>query len=139
MGIETSRISLSTKGYTDIFDITKKVDAAVSKSGFENGTVTVFVPGSTGGVTTVEYEPGLVKDIKEIFERLFPYEDHYEHNAAWGDGNGSSHIRASLLGPSITVPFVNGEMTLGTWQQIIFIDFDTKGRSREIVVQVAGE
>ena len=137
--VKTDKISLSTKGMTDIIDVTDRVQSLVNKSGIKDGIVTVFVPGSTGGLTTVEYEPGLIKDLKDILEELFPYKASYAHNATWGDGNGSSHVRASLMGPSITVPFKNKEMTLGTWQQIVFIDFDTRGRSRELEVQIIGE
>ena len=115
------------------------VEDVVRKSKIKNGIVTIFVPGSTGGLTTVEYEPGLIKDLKEILEKLFPYKARYAHNATWGDGNGSSHVRASFLGPSITVPFKNGELTLGTWQQIIFLDFDIHPRSRKLIVQIIGE
>jgi len=137
--IKTDKIKVEAKGHTDIIDVTDKTAGVVSKSGIRNGTVTVFVQGSTGGMTTAEYEPGLVKDLKEFFEKLFPYNHPYEHNATWGDGNGGSHVRASFLGPSLTVPLVNGQMTLGTWQQIIFIDFDTRKRSREIIVQIVGD
>ncbi len=137
--VKTDKIKVETKGHTDIMDVTDKTADIVSKSGIRNGTATVFVPGSTGGMTTVEYEPGLIKDLKEFFEKLFPYKHPYAHNATWGDGNGGSHVRASFLGPSITVPLVNGQMTLGTWQQIIFIDFDTRKRGRELIVQVVGD
>lgn len=137
--VKTGSISLSSKGFTQMFDITKKVDAAVKKSGIKDGIVTVFVPGSTGGITTIEYESGLIADLPEMFEKLIPYKAGYEHDATWGDANGGSHLRASLMGPSLTVPFNGGEMTLGTWQQICFIDFDTKPRNRELVVQIIGE
>ena len=137
--VKTEKISLSSKGMTDIIDVTDKVQRLVSKSGIKNGIVTVHVPGSTGSMTTVEYEPGLIKDLKDVFEELFPYKANWAHNATWGDGNGSSHVRASLMGPSITVPFSSSELILGTWQQIIFIDFDTRGRHRELVVQIIGE
>jgi len=137
--IKTKSISLSTKGDTDIIDITDKVSRLIEESEIKSGVVTIFVPGSTGGLTTVEYEPGLIKDLKEVFEELFPYKKNWAHNATWGDGNGASHIRASMLGPSLTVPFVDGEMTLGTWQQIIFIDFDVRSRTRKLIVQIMGE
>jgi secondary thiamine-phosphate synthase enzyme len=137
--IKTKSISLSTKGNTDIIDITDKVSRLIEESEIKSGVVTIFVPGSTGGLTTVEYEPGLIKDLKEVFEELFPYKKNWAHNATWGDGNGASHIRASMLGPSLTVPFVDGEMTLGTWQQIIFIDFDVRSRTRKLIVQIMGE
>ena len=137
--VKTDKISLSSKGFTEMFDITQKVDKLVKKSGIKDGIVTVFVPGSTGGITTIEYESGLIADLPEMFEKLIPYKAGYEHDATWGDANGGSHLRASLMGPSLTVPFNSGEMTLGTWQQIVFIDFDTKPRSRELVVQIMGE
>jgi len=137
--VKKGKISLSSEGFTQMFDITGKVDSIVKKSGIKDGIVTVFVPGSTGGITTVEYESGLIVDMPEIFEKLIPYKAGYAHDATWGDANGGSHLRASLMGPSLTVPFNGGEMTLGTWQQICFIDFDTKPRSRELVVQVMGE
>jgi secondary thiamine-phosphate synthase enzyme len=101
--------------------------------------VTIFVPGSTGGITTIEYEPGLVQDLKTFFEKMAPKSGAYQHNIKWQDGNGYSHVRASLLGPGITVPFINGKMLLGKWQQIIFIDFDNRPREREIIIQIIGE
>jgi secondary thiamine-phosphate synthase enzyme len=137
--VKSEKISLSSKGFSEMFDITQKVDKLVKKSGIKNGIVTVFVPGSTGGVTTIEYESGLIADLPEMFEKLIPYKAGYLHDATWGDANGGSHLRASLMGPSLTVPFNSGEMILGTWQQIVFIDFDTKPRSRELVVQIIGE
>ena len=137
--VKTGTISLSSKGFTQMFDITKKVDSVVKKSGIKDGIVTVFVPGSTGGITTIEYESGLIADLPEMFEKLIPYKAGYEHDETWGDANGGSHLRASLLGPSLTIPFSGSEMTLGTWQQVCFIDFDTKPRDRELVVQIIGE
>jgi secondary thiamine-phosphate synthase enzyme len=139
MKVKTENISCSTKGYTDIIDITEEVQSAVEKNGFKNGIVTVFVPGSTGGLTTIEYESGLIKDFPDAFEKISPYKAHYEHNATWGDANGASHVRASLIGPSITIPVNDGKLTLGTWQQIIFIDFDTHPRKRTLIVQIVGE
>jgi len=136
--VDTKKITLKSRGETDIINITNEVEAAVKKSNVKNGTVTVFVPGATGGLTTVEYESGLVSDLKDVFEKLAPRDGLYEHNAKWGDGNGFSHVRASLLGPSLTVPFAGSKLILGTWQQIIFIDFDNKPRSREIVLQIMG-
>jgi len=135
----TRTIELSTKGETDIVDITQHVKKALSDSKLNNGTVTIFVPGATGGLTTVEYEPGLVEDLKNAFERIAPRKANYAHNLKWGDGNGFSHVRASMLGPSMSVPFNDGELTLGTWQQIIFVDFDNRPRSRELVLQFVGE
>ncbi|MBU4148931.1 MAG: secondary thiamine-phosphate synthase enzyme YjbQ [Candidatus Omnitrophica bacterium] len=139
MTVVTKKIKLSTKGDTDIIDITGQVAAALSKTGLSNGIVTVFVKGSTGGLTTVEYEPGLVQDIKTFFEKIAPKSGLYEHNVRWHDGNGYAHVRASFLGPSISVPFIKNQMELGTWQQIIFIDFDNRPRSRELIVQIMGE
>jgi len=137
--VTTKHIKLESRGETDIINITNEVESAVRKSKVKNGTVTVFVPGATGGITTVEYEPGLVSDLKDAFERIASRRARYAHNEKWGDGNGFSHIRASLLGPSLTVPCSGGKLTLGTWQQIIFIDFDNRPRTREIVLQIIGE
>lgn len=137
--VKTEKITLSSKGFTEMIEITEKVDNLIKKSGISNGIVTVFVPGSTGGVTTIEYESGLISDLPTMFEKLIPYKAGYEHDATWGDANGASHLRASLLGPSLTVPISDGSMILGTWQQIIFIDFDTRPRKRTLVVQVLGE
>ncbi|MBU3911124.1 MAG: secondary thiamine-phosphate synthase enzyme YjbQ [Candidatus Omnitrophica bacterium] len=139
MTVITKKIKLSTKGDTDIIDITWQVAAVLSKTDLSNGIVTVFVKGSTGGLTTVEYEPGLVQDIKAFFEKIAPKSGLYEHNVRWHDGNGYAHVRASFLGPSISVPFIKNQMELGTWQQIIFIDFDNRPRSRELIVQIMGE
>ena len=139
MSVVTKRIKINTKGNTDIIDITDQVANAVSKTDIESGVVTVFVPGSTAGLTTVEYEPGLIQDLKRLFEKIAPKSDTYQHNLRWHDGNGYAHVRASFLGPNISVPFINSKLQLGTWQQIIFIDFDNRPRSREIVVQVVGE
>jgi secondary thiamine-phosphate synthase enzyme len=136
MSTKTDYIRLSTGGRTEITDITEEVRAKVRASGAASGTVTVFCVGSTGGLTTVEYEPGLVHDLKAWFERQMPYAADYEHHKTWHDDNGSSHLRASLLGPSLTVPFVDGELTLGTWQQVVFVDFDTRPRRRDLVVQI---
>lgn len=135
----TRRIGLKTRGNGHIIDITRQVAQEVADSGLKDGTVTVFVPGSTGGVTTVEYESGLLSDLQGLFDRLVPSNIHYQHNLRWGDGNGHAHVRASLLGASLTVPFVDKKLTLGTWQQIVFIDFDNRPRSRELVLQLIGE
>lgn len=139
MSVSTQSITVQTKGHTDIVDITVHVADALEKSGLENGIVTVFVPGSTAGVTTIEYEPGLLKDLPEAFEKFAPTGIEYHHDATWGDGNGSAHVRSALLGPSCTVPFSGGQMILGTWQQIILIDFDNRQRRRELIVQIIGE
>ena len=135
----TRKLALRTQGYTDIIDITNQVAEEVRRSGLKAGTVTIFVPGATGGLTTIEYEPGLVHDLQQVFERIAPYNMEYRHHLRWGDDNGASHVRASLLGPSLTVPFAGGELLLGTWQQVVFIDFDTRSRSRELILQLIGE
>ncbi len=139
MMVETKTIELSTDGNCDVLDITKEVEQAVEGSPISSGTVTVFAKGSTAGITTIEYESGAVNDLKETFSKLVPEDGFYAHNARWGDGNGHSHIRASLLGPSLSVPFRSSRLTIGTWQQIIFVDFDNRSRSREVIVQIVGE
>ncbi len=137
--IETYGIKVDTDGDGDILDLTPNVAESVSKSGISAGTVTVFVPGSTAGITTIEFEPGLKKDLPEFFDKIVPKNRTYHHDATWGDGNGFSHVRAALVGPSLTVPVAGGKLILGTWQQIVLLDFDNRSRSREIVVQVSGE
>lgn len=122
-----------------IIDVTSQVAREVEQSGVSNGTVTLFISGSTAGVTTIEYEPGLLGDFKNMWDRVIPQDIPYEHNKAWGDGNGHSHVRASMLGASLTIPFVEKRLTLGTWQQIVFIDFDNRSRSRKMVLQIMGE
>lgn len=139
MPIITDTISLSTQGNTDIHDITAQAQGIVRKHGLKEGQITLFVPGSTGALTTIEYEPGLMKDLPEAFERMAPSGRRYHHDDTWGDGNGYAHVRASLLGPSLVVPFSGGKLLLGTWQQIIFVDFDNRPRQRSIVAQVTGE
>jgi secondary thiamine-phosphate synthase enzyme len=135
----TGTISLSTKGFTDIIDITGSVASVAERSGVKNGLVTVFCQGSTGAVTTIEYEPGVVNDLRKAIERIAPSNIPYEHDRRWGDGNGFSHVRAALMKPSLAVPFTGGRLALGTWQQIVFIDFDNRKRQRELVVQVLGD
>ena len=137
--IVTDTISLDTKGHCDIVDITPRVEKQLSKASIESGIVTVFVTGSTAGVTTIEYEPGLISDLKEMWQRLVPDNINYAHDRAWGDGNGYSHIRASLLGASLVIPFSHKRLSLGTWQQIVLLDFDNRPRSRRLVVQIMGE
>jgi len=137
--VSSDAISLSTKGFCDIQDITSLVAATVNKSKIKNGMVTVFCPGSTGAITTIEYESGVLEDLKKAIERMAPAEIPYAHDQRWGDGNGFSHVRAALIGPSLTVPVIQGSLSLGTWQQIVFIDFDNRSRRRKIVVQVMGE
>ena len=139
MSVETKIIELSTNGDCDVLDITKSVEGAVRESSISSGTVTVFVPGSTAGITTIEYESGAISDLKEIFSKLVPENEFYAHNARWGDGNGHSHIRASLLGPSLSVPFQSSKLITGTWQQVILVDFDNRPRNREIILQIVGE
>lgn len=139
MPVQTLTLSLSTRGFTDIHDITSKVIQAVGKSGLLNGIVTIFCPSSTSAVTTIEYETGVLNDLRRLFDEITDPERHYEHNSRWGDGNGYSHVRAALLGPSLTVPFIQGRLALGTWQQIIFLDFDNRPRQRELVLQIIGE
>jgi secondary thiamine-phosphate synthase enzyme len=135
----TSTIELSTRGFSDVIDITGKVESIVLESGITSGLVSVFVPGSTASVTTIEYESGVIEDLKEAIEKLVPSDRTYKHDRRWGDGNGFSHVRAALLKPGLTVPFVSGKLTLGTWQQIVLIDFDNRPRKRSLVVQVVGE
>jgi secondary thiamine-phosphate synthase enzyme len=139
MSVKTANIVLNTKGNSDIQDITREVIHLVEQSGLRSGTVTIFCPSSTSGLTTVEYEPGAVADLKRLFEELVPANHNYAHNATWEDGNGHSHMRASLLGASLSIPFVEKNLTLGTWQQVIYVDFDTRPRHRELVVQMVGE
>ncbi|HWP83519.1 MAG TPA: secondary thiamine-phosphate synthase enzyme YjbQ [Bacteroidota bacterium] len=138
MEVITESLSISTKGNADIVDITDRVDACLSKHSLREGNVTVFVSGSTAAVTTTEYEPGLLKDIPAAFERIAPQSARYAHDDTWHDGNGHSHVRAALLGPSLTVPFSKGKLLLGTWQQIVLVDFDNRPRRRDIVIQLIG-
>lgn len=139
MTVKTLTINLNTKGNADIQDITDQISQTVAESGLNDGVVTVFTPSSTSGLTTIEYESGCLSDLRRLFDEIIDPARHYAHNARWGDGNGHSHVRAALLGASFCVPFVNRRLTLGTWQQIIFIDFDNRQRRRELVVQLMGE
>ncbi len=139
MKIIDDSIRLSTSGFSDMKDLTQEVSNKLNDHKLQSGQVTLFVPGSTGGLTTIEYEPGLEKDFTELMERIIPSNKTYHHDARWGDGNGFSHVRASLMGPSLTVPFSGGKLMLGTWQQIVFVDFDNRSRSRSIVLQFIGE
>jgi secondary thiamine-phosphate synthase enzyme len=139
MVVHTDELKFKTKGEVTIKDITAEVARIVKASKVKEGNVTVFHPGSTGVISTIEYEPGLVMDMEEALERLFPKGIKYSHHLKWSDGNGHSHIRATFLGPSLVVPIVKGAMTLGQWQQIIFIDLDVKPRDRRVIVQVMGE
>lgn len=122
-----------------MINITDHVADAIKQTGFKDGIVTVFVPGSTGALTTIEYEPGLMKDFPAMLERIAPKDMWYEHERMWHDGNGHSHVRASLIGPSITIPFKDSELTLGTWQQLVFLELDVRSRERELVLQILGE
>jgi secondary thiamine-phosphate synthase enzyme len=139
MQVKLNHIFLTTQGNTDILDITQKISECIQSSTLMNGLVTIFCPSSTSGVTTIEYEPGVLQDLIKIFNEIVPRENCYQHDEAWHDGNGHSHVRAALLKASITIPLADGRMTLGTWQQIVFIDFDTRPRKREIIVQIIGE
>lgn len=139
MAVHTGYIEIKTKGENDILDITVKVAEMVSMSGIGDGIACVFVSGSTGAITTLEYEPGLLKDIPDALERMIPRDKVYEHHLRWQDGNGHSHVRAAILGPSVSVPIISGKMALGTWQQIVFIELDVKPRGRELVVQIVGD
>jgi len=138
--VQTEQIQVKTHGNGHVIDITDQVAAAVAGSGLKDGVATLFHVGSTAGLTTTEYEPGLVNhDLKAAFERIAPEDGRYEHENTWHDDNGHSHVRASLLGPSLAVPFVAGRLTLGTWQQIILVDFDTRTRGRTVVCQMIGQ
>lgn len=139
MKIIKDSLPVSTRGFTDIVDVTSPVQKLVGKCGINDGQVTLFVPGSTAGITTIEYESGLLKDLPAAFEKLAPMNVRYHHDDRWGDGNGYAHVRAALLGASLTVPISEGKLTLGTWQQIVLIDFDNRPRQREVVVQIIGE
>ncbi|MEE2987767.1 MAG: secondary thiamine-phosphate synthase enzyme YjbQ [Nitrospinota bacterium] len=139
VGIKTETFEIGTRGFGDILDITEQVAERVLASGFKDGNATVFVSGSTAGITTIEFESGAVADLKDAIERLAPLDMHYAHDARWGDGNGFSHVRAALMGASLTVPFKNKSLVLGTWQQIILCDFDNRSRTREVLVQLLGE
>ncbi len=139
MPIKTQTFQIKTRGFNDTHDITDKVQEFLESSNIAEGVVTVFVPGSTAGITTIEYESGVVEDLSRAIERLAPKDMEYRHNMRWGDGNGFSHVRASFLGPSLSVPFSAKRLLLGTWQQIVLIDFDNRPRSREVIVQIVGE
>jgi len=137
--VVTKKISLQSKGHCDIIDITPQVEQQVADTDINNGTATLFVAGSTAGITTIEFESGLLSDFQTMWERVIPKGIGYEHDSAWGEGNGYSHVRASLLGASLVVPFNDKRLTLGTWQQIVLIDFDNRPRSRQIILQIMGE
>ena len=139
MQLSTHYFELKTKGNTEIVDITDRVQSIIDSSNYDEGNALVFVGGSTAGITTTEYEPGLLKDYPNFFEKIIPTNQRYEHDNTWHDGNGHSHIRAALQGASFTVPFLYGKLLLGTWQQIILIDFDNRPRNRKIIIQLTGE
>jgi secondary thiamine-phosphate synthase enzyme len=139
MAVSRGTFDLKTSAKDEIVDVTAKVQEIVSSSKIMNGLACVFVAGSTAAITTVEHEPGLVADLRDAMDRLYPRDIDYEHHRRWGDGNGHSHVRASFVGPSLTVPIVDGSLVLGTWQQIVFMEFDNKPRTREVTVQVVGE
>ncbi|NLT76984.1 MAG: YjbQ family protein [Planctomycetes bacterium] len=140
MAVRTEEIQVATRGNNHVIDITDAVAQAVGRCGLRDGVVTVFHVGSTGGLTTTEFEPGLAEhDIEAAFEKIAPADGRYVHEQTWHDDNGHSHVRASLLGPSLSVPFVAGRLTLGTWQQIILVDFDTRARTRTVICQIIGE
>jgi len=137
--IITKEIEVSTRGDCDIIDITEDANQKLSETGLKKGIITFFVVGSTAALTTIEYEPGLLKDIPRAMERLFPKDMKYDHDEKWHDGNGHSHVRASFLKPDITIPFTSSSLVLGTWQQLVFVDFDNRSRNRKIVMQIIGE
>jgi secondary thiamine-phosphate synthase enzyme len=139
VSIVTDFLELETRGDSDIVDVTREVQALLARHGFRDGQALLFVVGSTAGLTTIEYEPGLLEDLPAAFERIAPRGIRYAHQEQWHDGNGHSHVRASLLGPSLCVPFAEGRLLLGTWQQIVLVDFDNRPRERRLVVQLTGE
>jgi secondary thiamine-phosphate synthase enzyme len=139
MKIITEKISVQTSGPGDLVNITDEINALLSKTELKTGHVVIFHVGSTAAITTFEYEPGMIKDIQEFFETIIPRNKHYHHDDTWGDANGFSHLRAALQGPSLSVPFANGELMLGTWQQVVLAEFDNRPRSRKIIVQFIGE
>jgi secondary thiamine-phosphate synthase enzyme len=139
MPVKSLSIQLSTQGDADIHDISDQVANAVAQSGLRDGTVTVFCPSSTSGLTTIEFEGGALSDLRRLFDEIIPSNRKYAHNERWHDGNGHSHVRAALLGPSLTIPFVDGQLTLGTWQQVIYVDFDNRPRQRKLIVQLVGD
>jgi secondary thiamine-phosphate synthase enzyme len=136
--ITSTYLSFSTTAGTDVIDITDYVSDSLGQTNISEGRVVLFIPGSTAALTTIEYESGVIEDLKEAIERIAPKNIPYRHDARWGDGNGHSHVRAALLGPSLTIPFIDGRMTLGTWQQIILLDFDNRPRQRRITCQILG-
>ena len=139
MAVVGKQISLSTQGDGQVIDITDQVSSHLRDLGLKSGIVTLFTPGSTSALTTIEFESGAVRDLQQLFDRIAPLSLDYRHNLRWGDGNGHAHVRHALLGPSLTIPFLDGRLTLGTWQQVVLIDFDNRPRTRSVVVQIMGE
>jgi secondary thiamine-phosphate synthase enzyme len=139
MSVVTKELSFQTRGEVELVDLTAQINGALRETDIAAGIVTIFVPGATGAVTTIEYEPGLIQDLPDALERLFPRAIEYQHELRWHDGNGHSHIRAAFLGPSLTVPFKDQSMLLGTWQQVIFVELDVRRRSRRVILQIIGE
>ena len=139
MTVVTGEINVQSRGNCETIDITPQVAKNVQESGVNSGIATLFITGSTAGITTIEYEPNLVTDFRNTWDRLVPEDISYEHDKTWGDGNGHSHVRASMLGPSLVIPFVNKRLALGTWQQVVLVDFDNRSRSRRVLVQILGE
>jgi secondary thiamine-phosphate synthase enzyme len=137
--IFSETISINTKGFTDIIDLTSRVIDVLNRSKIKDGLVTVFCPGSTGSVTTIEFESGVLQDLQKAIEKIVPSDIPYEHDKRWGDGNGFSHVRAALMKPSLSIPLIKGKVTLGTWQQIVFIDFDNRKRERDLFVHILGD
>jgi secondary thiamine-phosphate synthase enzyme len=137
MPVYSNEIFVKTTERTDVLDLTPLVSNEIIRSGVNDGAITLFVPGSTGALSTIEYERGVINDLKKAVERIAPRDIYYEHNERWGDGNGYSHVRAALLGPSLHIPIIEGQMTLGTWQQIVLLDFDNRPRNRRIIVQIS--
>lgn len=135
----TKKLSFQSRGHCDVLNITPDVVQSLNETGLQNGIITVFISGSTAGITTIEYEPGVVDDLKRMWERTVPTDIPYDHDQRWGDGNGYSHVRASLLGASLVVPFSSGRLSLGTWQQVVAVDFDNRPRSREVILQIMGD
>jgi secondary thiamine-phosphate synthase enzyme len=137
--VQLDHIEFETKGRNEVVDITDNIRQIINRSGISDGSALVFVPGATGGLSTIEYEPGLIKDLPKLMEKLIPEKEYYFHNENWHDGNGHSHLKATLIGPSLTIPFENKRLVLGTWQQVVFLEFDNKPHHRQIVVQLIGE
>jgi len=136
MPLQAIEITIKTTAKTDILDLTPHVREVMKRSNVQNGTVTLFIPGSTAALTTIEYEEGVINDLKKAIERMAPEDLYYEHNERWGDGNGYSHVRSALVGPSLHIPMIDGKLTLGTWQQIVLLDFDNRPRNRKIIIQI---